>query len=65
MIRGETRKLLGGYVSHPLHSGDLSEVIVPSGLGGRHGSDPPVNAGVLGGFILAEQATNERPCSAQ
>jgi len=65
MIRGETRKLLGGYVSHPLHSGDLSEFIVPSGLGGRHGSGAPVNAGVLGGFILAEQATNERPCSAQ
>jgi fructokinase len=60
MIREETRRLLGGYLSHPLHCGDLAEIIVPSGLAVRHANGLVVNAGVLGGLILAQQAIDRR-----
>lgn len=53
-VRDDTRTLLGGYLSHPLHRDNLDEVIVPSGF--TAAINAGVNAGVLGGFILAEQA---------
>jgi fructokinase len=59
MIRGETRKMLGGYLSHPLYAGDLDDVIVPSGLVIAQSEGMAVNAGVVGGFILAEEAARQ------
>jgi fructokinase len=56
MIRSEARKLAGGYLSHALYAGGFDDVIVPSGLVIAHGEGLAVNAGVVGGFIMAEGA---------
>ena len=56
MVRRATKEKLNGYLSDPLYNGNFqsvirrSEFLVP--LAGR----PNINAGVLGGFILAAQA---------
>jgi fructokinase len=55
-IRQATRSMLGGYLSHPLHAGNLENIIVPSGLTTRQDGQAAINAGVIGGFVLAEQA---------
>jgi fructokinase len=55
-IRQATREMLGDYLSHPLYAASLDNVIVPSGLAGMRAGGTTINAGVLGGFILAEQA---------
>jgi fructokinase len=56
MIRTETKKMLAGYLGNALYSGDRGNVIVPSGFVAAQGQRLLANAGVCGGFILAEQA---------
>jgi fructokinase len=60
LIREKTRKMLGGYLAHPNYSENLAEVIIPSGLVIPQNAGAMVNAGVLGGFILAEQRTEQK-----
>ena len=51
LIREKTMKTLNGYVQSPQLLERIDEYIVPAALGGK--------AGVLGAFVLAEQAFNK------
>lgn len=52
-VRAQVSKRLGGYARHPVLLGDLSEFIVPPGLGGR--------AGVLGALAMAADRAGASP----
>ena len=51
MIRRETLRLLGGYISSPAVDAGLEDYIVSPGLG--------ENSGVMGAYLLARQAYEE------
>jgi fructokinase len=47
-IRAEVKKIIAGYISHPMLSDNIDSFIVPPGLGSR--------SGIIGSAALAERA---------
>jgi fructokinase len=49
-IRAEVKKIIAGYISHPMLSDNIDSFIVPPGLGSR--------SGIIGSAALAERAAD-------